>query len=96
MGSNDELVYLRAVGGESASPATLAPKVGPLGMVLETDMKLIVQAPKKVGDDIQKATMDWKGLKITVKLTVVNRQATVLCEWIAIMCRWKLFLVLLL
>lgn len=22
--------------------------------------------------------MDWKGLKITVKLTVVNRQATVL------------------
>lgn len=35
------------------------------------------QAPKKVGDDIQKATMDWKGLKITVKLTVVNRQATV-------------------
>lgn len=42
MGSNDELVYLRAVGGESASPATLAPKVGPLGMVLETDMKLIV------------------------------------------------------
>ncbi|KAK8812763.1 RL12, ribosomal protein 12 60S [Blastocystis sp. ATCC 50177/Nand II] len=60
------IIYLRAVGGESASPATLAPKVGPLGM-----------APKKVGDDIQKATMDWKGLKITVKLTVVNRQATV-------------------
>ncbi|CBK21235.2 uncharacterized protein [Blastocystis hominis] len=60
------IIYLRAVGGESASPAALAPKVGPLGM-----------APKKVGDDIQKATMDWKGLKITVKLTVVNRQATV-------------------
>ncbi|KNB44926.1 60S ribosomal protein L12 [Blastocystis sp. subtype 4] len=79
------IIYLRAVGGESASPATLAPKVGPLGM-----------APKKVGDDIQKATMDWKGLKITVKLTVVNRQATVMCELIPIMCRWKLFLVLLL
>ena len=31
--SNVHLVYLRAVGGESASPATLAPKVGPLGMV---------------------------------------------------------------
>ena len=28
------LVYLRAVGGESASPAALAPKVGPLGMVI--------------------------------------------------------------
>ena len=31
--SNISLVYLRAVGGESASPAALAPKVGPLGMV---------------------------------------------------------------
>ena len=31
--SNGRVVYLRAVGGESASPATLAPKVGPLGMV---------------------------------------------------------------
>jgi large subunit ribosomal protein L12e len=30
-----------------------------------------------VGEDIQKATMQWKGLKITVKLTVVNRVATV-------------------
>ena len=60
------IIYLRAVGGEPASAATLAPKVGPLGM-----------APKKVGDDIQKATMDWKGLKVTCKLTIVNRQATV-------------------
>ncbi len=33
--SNAFLVYLRAVGGESASPATLAPKVGPLGMVVQ-------------------------------------------------------------
>merc|ERR1712045_590474 len=31
----------------------------------------------KVGEDIQKATMDWKGLNVTVKLTVVNRQASV-------------------
>lgn len=35
------------------------------------------QSPKKVGEDIQKATLKWKGLKITVKLTVVNRVATV-------------------
>ena len=40
MGSNDELVYLRAVGGESASPATLAPKVGPLGMVFDNDQRI--------------------------------------------------------
>lgn len=33
-----------------------------------------LQSPKKVGEDIQKATMDWKGLKITVKLTIQNRQ----------------------
>jgi large subunit ribosomal protein L12e len=38
---------------------------------------LPVQSPKKVGEDIQKATMSWKGLKITVKLTVVNRVASV-------------------
>jgi large subunit ribosomal protein L12e len=31
------------------------------------------QSPKKVGDDIQKGTMDWKGLRVTVKLTIVNR-----------------------
>lgn len=46
--------------------ATLAPKIGPLGL-----------SPKKVGDDIAKATQDWKGLKVTCKLTIVNRQATV-------------------
>lgn len=35
------------------------------------------QSPKKVGDDIAKATGDWKGLRITVKLTIQNRQAQV-------------------
>merc|ERR1712235_93097 len=32
---------------------------------------------KKIGDDIAKATQDWKGLKVTVKLVVQNRQARV-------------------
>lgn len=36
-----------------------------------------MQSPKKVGDDIAKATADWKGLKITVCLTIQNRQATI-------------------
>merc|ERR1712071_27662 len=54
------------VGGEVAAASSLAPKIGPLGL-----------SPKKVGEDIQKATMDWKGLNVTVKLTVQNRQATV-------------------
>lgn len=36
-----------------------------------------LQSPKKIGDDIAKATSEWKGLRITVKLTIQNRQATV-------------------
>ena len=36
---------LRAVGGEVAATSALAPKVGPLGL-----------SPKKIGDDIAKAT----------------------------------------
>merc|ERR1711902_55717 len=31
---------------------------------------------KKIGDDIAKATGDWKGLKVTVQLKIHNRQAT--------------------
>jgi len=29
-----------------------------------------------VGEDIMKATKEWKGLRVTVKLTIKNRQAT--------------------
>uniref|UniRef100_A0A8D1CIT1 Large ribosomal subunit protein uL11 n=1 Tax=Sus scrofa TaxID=9823 RepID=A0A8D1CIT1_PIG len=36
-----------------------------------------LQSPKKVGDDIAKATGGWKGLRITVKLTIQNRQAQI-------------------
>ena len=41
----------------------LAPKLGPLGL-----------SPKKCGDDIAKATTDWKGLRVTCRLDVQNRQ----------------------
>ena len=34
------------------------------------------QSPKKVGDDIAKATKAWKGLRVTVKLTCQNRQVS--------------------
>ncbi|CAG7720013.1 unnamed protein product [Allacma fusca] len=61
-----KVVCLRCVGGEVGATSSLAPKIGPLGL-----------SPKKVGDDIAKATGDWKGLKITVKLTIQNRQATI-------------------
>lgn len=62
----EKIVILRTVGGEVAPASALAPKVGPLGL-----------SPKKVGEDICKATKDWKGLNVTIKLTIVNRQATV-------------------
>lgn len=60
------LVYLKCVGGEIGAASALAPKVGPLGL-----------APKKVGEDIAKATQDWKGLKVTCKLTIQNRVAKI-------------------
>ena len=59
------IVLLKAVGGEIGSASALAPKLGPLGL-----------SPKKVGEDIQKATMEWKGIKVMVRLSVVNRVAT--------------------
>jgi len=37
----------------------------------------IKQSPKKVGDDIAKATGEWKGMRVTVKLTVQNRNAKI-------------------
>jgi len=61
-----KIIYLRATGGEVGASSALAPKIGPLGL-----------APKKVGEDIAKATVDWKGLRVTVQLTIQNRQAQV-------------------
>merc|ERR1712060_338107 len=49
-----------------APSSVLAPKVGPLGM-----------SPKKVGDDIVKGTSAWKGIRVTVRLTIQNRAAKV-------------------
>lgn len=59
-------MYLKVVGGEVTSAAVLAPKCGPIGL-----------PPKKVGEDIQKATSKWKGVKIQIQIAVQNRQCTV-------------------
>jgi hypothetical protein len=40
-------------------------------------LELCFQSPKKVGEDIAKATGAWKGLRVTVQLTIQNRQAKV-------------------
>jgi large subunit ribosomal protein L12e len=50
---------MKVVGGEVTPPAALAPKCGPLGI-----------PPKKVGEDIQKATTKWKGIKIHIRAKV--------------------------
>lgn len=54
------IIKMRCIGGEPAPPAVLAPKTAPLGM-----------SPKKLGDDIAKATMDWKGLGVMYVLVVL-------------------------
>mmetsp|Transcript_6907 Transcript_6907/g.17596 ORF Transcript_6907/g.17596 Transcript_6907/m.17596 type:complete len:166 (-) Transcript_6907:121-618(-) len=59
-------VFLRVKGAEVPGGSSLAPKIGPLGM-----------SPKKVGDDIAKATKAWKGMNVTVKLICQNRVAKV-------------------
>uniref|UniRef100_A0A8C2V0E8 60S ribosomal protein L12 n=1 Tax=Chinchilla lanigera TaxID=34839 RepID=A0A8C2V0E8_CHILA len=61
-----KVVYLRCTGGEVGTISALAPKVSSLGL-----------SPKKVGDDIAKATGDRQGLRITVKLTIQNKQAQI-------------------
>ena len=57
---------MRCFGGEPAGASSLAPKVGPLGL-----------SAKKIADDIAKATLSYKGLRVTVKLTVQNRVAQI-------------------
>jgi len=61
-----KILNLRVTGGEVGASSALAPKIGPLGL-----------SPKKVGEDIAKATGAWKGLRVTVQLTIQNRQAQI-------------------
>lgn len=78
-----KIIYLRATGGEVGASSALAPKIGPLGLVrmlhycLGMSLFNVLQSPKKVGEDIAKATTAWKGLRVTVQLTIQNRQAQV-------------------
>merc|ERR1711898_63960 len=59
-------IIVRVPGGEVPPVPALAPKVGP--------MKL---SPKSVGEDLCKATKEWKGMRVTCKLHVQNRKVTV-------------------
>ena len=55
-----KVVYLKCPGGEVGPLSALAPKLGLLGLSLKK---------KKVGDDMAKATGDWKGVRMTTKVT---------------------------
>merc|ERR1712144_90613 len=59
-------LFVRVPGGEVPPVPALAPKVGPLKL-----------SPKSVGEDLAKATKDWKGMRVTCKLLVVNRKVSV-------------------
>ena len=59
-------IFIRTVGGQVGAVSTLAPKLGPLGL-----------SPKKIGEQLSNATIDWEGLRVMCKLKVQNRQATV-------------------
>merc|ERR1712188_297815 len=61
-----KIIVVRVPGGEVPPVPALAPKVGP--------MKL---SPKSVGEDLCKATKEWKGMRVTCKLHVQNRKVTV-------------------
>merc|ERR1712138_155075 len=61
-----KIIMVRVPGGEVPPVPALAPKVGPYKL-----------SPKSVGEDLCKATKDWKGMNVTCKLHVVNRKVTV-------------------
>ncbi|WCJ44379.1 60S ribosomal protein L12 [Euphorbia peplus] len=59
--------YLRVTGGELSSASSVVPKIVPLGL-----------SPIVIGEEIAKKTAkEWKGLRVTVKVTVQNRQAKI-------------------
>lgn len=60
------LVNIKVFGGEPGPAATLAPKLGPLGL-----------NAKKVGEDIVKEGGKWKGIRVMVQLRCQNRAAEI-------------------
>merc|ERR1711965_704027 len=68
MAANDDvkIIIVRVPGGEVPPVPALAPKVGPHKL-----------SPKSVGEDLCKATKEWKGMNVTCKLLVQNRKVTV-------------------
>ncbi|KCZ75641.1 hypothetical protein H311_03378 [Anncaliia algerae PRA109] len=60
-----KILTLKVIGGEMPGP-TLAQKAGPLGL-----------NGKQIGEEIKKATAEFKGIKLHVMLIVKDRKATI-------------------
>ncbi|KAH7830080.1 putative serine/threonine-protein kinase prpf4B [Monocercomonoides exilis] len=58
----EKVVSFKINGGEVGAASFLAPKIGLLGLNF-----------KKIGEDIAKATLPWKGTRVTVNLTIRDR-----------------------
>ena len=59
-------IKIKVFGGEPGPAATLAPKLGPLGL-----------NAKKIGEDIVKEGGKWKGIRVMVQLKCQNRAAEI-------------------
>ena len=64
--SQEVVIRVRVWGGESGVTAKLAPRLGPLGV-----------NSGQVGQQVAKATEEYKGYRCTVQITIVDRQATI-------------------
>ena len=59
-------VMVRYTRGKVNTTSAFTPKIGPLGL-----------SPRNVGDSVAKGASGWKGLRVTVKLAVQNRQTQI-------------------
>jgi large subunit ribosomal protein L12e len=64
--SSEVVIRVRVWGGESGVTAKLAPRLGPLGV-----------NSGQVGQQVAKATEPYKGFRVSVQLSIVDRQATI-------------------
>ena len=64
--STEVIIRARVWGGESGVTAKLAPRLGPLGV-----------NSGQVGQQVAKATEEYKGYRCTVQISIVDRQATI-------------------
>lgn len=64
--SGEVIIKVRVWGGESGVTAKLAPRLGPLGV-----------NSGQVGQQVAKATEEYKGYRCTVQIKIVDRQPTI-------------------